>query len=263
MPAPPAVPAAQQPGQPRARAARDSHDRGRARSQVQDQAQSQTQSQVRGLIRAADRLDGPTVDELLTAAIDRWGVETAWEDVIAPVLRAAGRRWAARGEAYIEVEHLLSWHVSAELRRRATPVVRSPRVVLLAAAPGEEHTLALDAVAAALTGRGIAFRTFGSSVPPLALAHGLRRLGPAAVVLWSQSRATAAPQIAADIAAMPFGVAGARHHPVLLLAGPGWHGLPLPSAALLPVGLRAAVEQIAVAVGGAALTPTASPAGGP
>ncbi|MFC1420897.1 MerR family transcriptional regulator [Streptacidiphilus cavernicola] len=208
-------------------------------------------SRVRGLIRAADRLDAPAIDELLVAALDRWGVEVAWEELIAPALRAAGRRWAARGETAIEVEHLLSWHVSAQLRRRATPAARTASLALLAATPGEDHTLPLDAVAAALTERGIPFRMLGSSVPPAALAHSLRRLGPAAVVLWSQSHSTAAPQIAADILATPFGIAGARHRPLLLLAGPGWRHLNPPPGALRPPGLRAAVERIADAVTGA------------
>jgi DNA-binding transcriptional MerR regulator len=208
----------------------------------------EARSLVRGLVRAADRLDAPTVQELLAAALDSWGVEAAWEDVIAPALRAAGRRWVTLGQSYVEVEHLLSWHVAAELRRRATPVPRQGPVVLLAATPGEDHTLPLDAVAAALTARGIGFRMFGSSVPPLALAQGLRRLGPAAVVLWSQSRATAAPQIASDILNFPFGVAGARHRPLLLLAGPGWRQLTPPSSAVRPVSLRAAADLIAAAV---------------
>jgi DNA-binding transcriptional MerR regulator len=216
---------------------------GRIRSVPEDEARSL----VRGLVRAADRLDAPTVQELLAAALDSWGVEAAWENVITPVLRAAGRRWATKGEPYVEVEHLLSWHVAAELRRRATPLPRSGPVVLLAATPGEDHTLPLDAVAAALIARGIGFRMLGSSVPPLALAQGLRRLGPAAVLLWSQSRATAASQVVTDILNFPFGVAGARHRPLLLLAGPGWHHLtPLPPA-VRPVSLRAALDHIAAA----------------
>lgn len=209
---------------------------------------AEARSLVRGLIRAADRLDAPTVQELLAAALDSLGVEAGWEDVIAPSLRAAGRRWATVGESYVEVEHLLSWHVAAELRRRAAPVPRSGPIALLAATPGEDHTLPLDAVAAALTARGIGFRMFGSSVPPLALAQGLRRLGPAAVLLWSQSRPTAAPQIAADILNLPFGVAGARHRPLLLLAGPGWRRMTPPSPAIRPASLRAALDNIAAAV---------------
>ncbi|SEL18095.1 MerR family transcriptional regulator [Streptacidiphilus jiangxiensis] len=210
--------------------------------------QAERRRHARGLIRAADRLDAPALQELLDSALDRWGVEGAWEDVVAPTLRAAGRRWAALGEAYVEVEHLLSWHVATELRRRVAAVPRSGPVALLAATPGEEHTLPLDAVAAALTARGVAFRMLGASVPPLALAQAYRRLGPAAVLLWSQSRATAAPQLAADLLALPFGVAGARHGSLLLLGGPGWRSLGGPRTARRPPSLRAALDDITAAV---------------
>jgi DNA-binding transcriptional MerR regulator len=218
---------------------------------------------ARGLIRAADRLDAPALQELLASALDRWGVERAWEDVIAPTLRAAGRRWAALGEPYVEVEHLLSWHVAAELRRCAAVVPRTGPLVLLAATPGEEHTLALDAVAAALSGRGVAFRMLGASVPPLALAQAHRRLGPAAVLLWSQSRATAAPQLAADLLNLPLGVAGARHSPLLLLGGPGWRSAGVPQAAARPHSLRAAVDHIAAARDLLDGAPAAARAAGP
>ncbi|MEY9875248.1 DNA-binding transcriptional MerR regulator [Streptacidiphilus sp. MAP12-33] len=210
---------------------------------------------ARGLIRAADRLDAPTLQELLGSALERWGVEGAWEDVIAPTLRAAGRRWATLGEAYVEVEHLLSWHVATELRRHVPAVPRTGPVVLLAATPGEEHTLPLDAVAAALTARGVAFRMLGASVPPLALAQAYRRLGPAAVLLWSQSRATAAPQLATDLLALPFGVAGARHSPLLLLGGPGWRSLGAPRTAHQPPSLRTALDAITAAVTASRLAP--------
>ncbi|RAG87329.1 transcriptional regulator [Streptacidiphilus pinicola] len=204
---------------------------------------------ARGLIRAADRLDAPTVAELLASALDRWGVESAWTDVIAPTLRATGRRWAALGETYVEVEHLLSWHVSAELRHRAAALPGAGPVALLAATPGEEHTLALDAVAAALAERGVAFRMLGAAVPPLALAQSCRRLGPAAVLLWSQSRDTAAPRLATDLLELLVGVPGARHSPALLLGGPGWRFAGTPGGATAPPSLRAAVEHIAAARG--------------
>ncbi len=204
-----------------------------------------TRRRVRGLIRAADRLDAPTLQELLADTLDLWGVEAAWDEVIGPMLRAAGRRWATVGEPYIEVEHFLSWHVAAELHRRACPVPRRGPVTLLAAVPGEDHTLPLDALAATLTGRGTAFRMLGSSVPPPALAQALQRLGPAAVVLWSQTRTTAAPNLAAHLLNIPFGVAGARHRPLLLLAGPGWRGVKVPDQAVLPPSLRAAADRIA------------------
>ncbi|MBF9069131.1 MerR family transcriptional regulator [Streptacidiphilus sp. NEAU-YB345] len=214
-----------------------------------DLAGDETRLLVRGLVRAADRLDAPTLQESLADAVDLWGVEDAWEAVIAPTLRAAGRRWATVGEPYVEVEHFLSWHIAAELRRRAYPVARQGPVALLAAVPAEDHTLPLDALAAALTGRGIAFRMLGASVPPPALVHAMRRLGPAAVVLWSQTSATAMPGLAAAVPNRMFGVAGARRRPLLLLAGPGWRGVKVPDCAVLPQSLRAAVDCIGARAG--------------
>ncbi|GAA3305042.1 hypothetical protein GCM10020295_57730 [Streptomyces cinereospinus] len=73
--------------------------------------------ECRGLARAAVRLDAPAVDDLLTAAVARHGVVGAWQDVMMPVLHAVGRKWETSGDRYVEVEHLLSWHVSTALRR--------------------------------------------------------------------------------------------------------------------------------------------------
>ncbi|MFD0351636.1 B12-binding domain-containing protein [Kitasatospora aburaviensis] len=113
--------------------------------------------ECRGLSRAAVRLDAPEVVRILRETVEALGVIDAWTEVMMPALRAVGRKWAADGEQYVEVEHLLSWHVSSALRGVAVgPVtVRPVRPVLLAAMPAEQHTLALEATAAALTERAL------------------------------------------------------------------------------------------------------------
>ncbi|GLW70555.1 transcriptional regulator [Kitasatospora phosalacinea] len=208
-------------------------------------------SEVRGLARAARRLDGPEVARLLRASVDRLGAVAAWTDVMTPALRAAGRRWAAGGgERYVEVEHLLSWHVSSALRRIAEPPTGAAGPpVLLAAMPGEQHTLPLEAVAAALAERGLPFRVFGAALPAGALAEAVRRTGPAAVLLWSQTRATADPGPARTVAATAWGPRGARLRPVLLTAGPGWHRAARPPGALAPRDLPGALGLLARASG--------------
>ncbi|BAJ27749.1 MULTISPECIES: MerR family transcriptional regulator [Kitasatospora] len=207
--------------------------------------------EVRGLARAARRLDSAEVAGLLRTGVERLGAVAAWTDVMAPALRAAGRRWAADGgERYVEVEHLLSWHVSSALRRVAEPPVDaggSP--VLLAAMPGEQHTLALEAVAAGLAERGLPFRIFGAALPAGALAEAVRRTGPAAVLLWSQTRATADPAPARAVAATAWGTRGARVRPVLLAAGPGWQRATRPPGALAPRDLPGALDLLARAAG--------------
>ncbi|WP_079191661.1 MerR family transcriptional regulator [Streptomyces sp. CB00455] len=203
--------------------------------------------ECRGLARAAVRLDAPSVEELLDAALAEHGLVTAWEEVIAPTLHAVGRKWASSGERYVEVEHLLSWHVSSALRRiRPAPGPGGPTVapLLLACVPGEQHSLPVEALAAALGERGLAVRMFGAALPADALRDAVRRTGPRAVVLWAQSRTTADPALARSVAGIEWGVRGARGHSALLLAGPGWGpGTPEPRTQRL-FGLRSGLELI-------------------
>ncbi|MFW3470839.1 B12-binding domain-containing protein [Streptomyces microflavus] len=202
--------------------------------------------ECRGLARAAVRLDAQAMDELLDAAIDKYGLLAAWESVIMPTLHAVGRKWESVGERYVEVEHLLSWHVSSGLRRAAAQ--RAPTagsgVSLLACTPGESHTLALEALAAGLAQQGLPVRMFGAALPVEAMEEAVRRTGPAAVVLWAQSRSTASRALVARVESIEWGVRGARRRPAVLVAGPGWAGQ-LPSRALHPSGLAEALDVLA------------------
>ncbi|WP_329216603.1 MerR family transcriptional regulator [Streptomyces microflavus] len=202
--------------------------------------------ECRGLARAAVRLDAQAMDELLDAAIDKYGLLAAWESVIMPTLHAVGRKWETVGERYVEVEHLLSWHVSSALRRAAAQ--RAPTagsgVSLLACTPGESHTLALEALAAGLAQQGLPVRMFGAALPVEAMEEAVRRTGPAAVVLWAQSRSTASRALVARVESIEWGVRGARRRPAVLVAGPGWAGQ-LPSRALHPSGLAEALDVLA------------------
>jgi DNA-binding transcriptional MerR regulator len=187
--------------------------------------------ECRGLARAAVRLDAPAVEEQLTTAVETHGLAVAWQEVMVPTLHAVGRKWASSGDRYIEVEHLLSWHMSTALRRCTRPPVRQgdalgPGPVVLACVPGEQHTLALEALNAGLGALGLPTRMFGAAVPVEALTAAVDRLGPAAVVLWAQARSTASLPLARHIAGAQWGVKGARRRPVVMLGGPGWLGRP-------------------------------------
>ncbi|WP_052411487.1 MerR family transcriptional regulator [Streptomyces sp. NRRL S-118] len=213
-------------------------------------ALGEVRRECRGLARAAVRLDAPAVDELLGTLVARHGPVVAWEEVMVPVLHAVGRTWETSGDRYVEVEHLLSWHVSTALRRTAASAAPSaagdvaPVPVLLACVPDEQHCLALEALAAGLGALGVPYRMFGAAVPVEALGAAVRRTGPAAVVLWSQSRSTANAPLARDIAATGWGVRGARTAPVVLTAGPGWAG-PRPAGTIRPLSLREALTVLA------------------
>lgn len=210
----------------------------------------------RGLSRAAVRLDAPTVQELLTDAVESHSLVTAWQEVMVPTLHAVGRKWEEAGDRYVEVEHLLSWHVSRTLHRcamtptaAATPSVPAASMpaasapLVLACVPGEQHSLPLEALSAALGEIGVPQRMFGAAVPVEAVSAAVRRTGPAVVVLWAQARSTASVPLARHIAETRWGVRGARGRPVVMLAGPGWAG-PAVRGALRPASLREALVQI-------------------
>jgi DNA-binding transcriptional MerR regulator len=204
--------------------------------------------ECRGLTRAAARLDAHAVDRLLTASIAARGLVGAWEDVIMPALHSVGRKWQTSGDRYVEVEHLLSWHVSRVLARSAPPPAArpphpSPAPVMLACVPGEVHTLPLEALAAALAGLDVAVSMFGASVPVPALEEAVRRTGPGTVVLWAQARSTASRPLAQHLGSICWGVRGARRGPAMMLAGPGWSGPPV-AGALRPRGLREALDML-------------------
>lgn len=205
--------------------------------------------ECRGLARAAVRLDAAAVQEQLTLAIRTHGLVTAWEEILAPSLQAVGRKWESAGERYLEVEHLLSWHISATLRHvyvGAAPTRREPATapVLLACMPGEQHTLPIEALSAALAERGVPTLVLGGSVPAEALFAAMQRVGPGAVVLWSQSRSTAGMPLARHIAASRWGVRGARTHSRVLVAGPGWGRAPHGAGLLRPRGLSDALRLL-------------------
>ncbi|WP_328336938.1 MerR family transcriptional regulator [Streptomyces violaceus] len=190
----------------------------------------------KGIARAALRLDAAALDELLLAAIADHGLVTAWTEVIMPTLQATGRKWESSGEKYVEVEHFLSWHVSGALRRSSPPVAADGpgTTTVLACVPGENHTLPLEVLAAALAERGLPVRMLGGALPVESVVAAVRRTGPAAVGLWAQSRTTASRPLAQHVAAMEWGVRGARRRPAVLTLGPGWAGqtvagLPHPS----------------------------------
>ncbi|MFJ9626733.1 MerR family transcriptional regulator [Streptomyces sp. NPDC101175] len=204
--------------------------------------------ECRGLARAAVRLDSPAVERRLADAVDRYGVVVAWQEVMAPTLHAVGRKWASSGDRYVEVEHLLSWQVSTALRRHGGARARQPDAppVVLACVPGEQHTLPIEALNAALGELALPTRMFGAAVPAEALTAAVRRLGPAAVVLWAQARSTASLPLARHVADLRWGVKGARRQPSVVLAGPGWSGTSA-RGAVRPTTLTDAVDLLSAA----------------
>ncbi len=198
-------------------------------------------SKARGLARAAIRLDADAVRTTVSEAIMAHGVVAAWDDLVVPVLVGVGRKQAATGKL-IEVEHLLSRGVSAALATVPRPVSDSLPRVLLACADEEQHSLPLEALAAALAERGLGCRMLGARTPVRALIDAIRRTGPAAVVLWSQTAETG------DIAQLRVVLATGGRPALVIAAGPGWPER-LPEGVSRPVSLPEAVDLVTLANG--------------
>ena len=195
---------------------------------------------ARGLARAAMRLDAPAQRDILEMTVAGHGVVATWDQVIMPVLIGIGERYAAT-HRFVEVEHLISRCVTEVLGAVPRPSSDQLPRVLLAAADEEQHTLPLEALAAALAEAGVPSRLLGARVPPQALSDAMARTGPAAVVVWSSTSRTGDPEQLRRILAGP--------HPPLLVAaaGPGWPPRDL-SAGVQPLGtLTEAVRIVSAA----------------
>jgi DNA-binding transcriptional MerR regulator len=199
---------------------------------------------ARGLARAALAHDSAECSRIVSGALRRGGVVETWDSVVTPVLTAIGRRWESTG-AGVDVEHLLSEAVLGALRAYSArqPVAASPRPVLLACAEDEQHALAVHALAAALAERQVAARLLGARVPREALAEAVRRVGPAALFVWSSLDVTGRPE---QLAALPV----LRPPVPLVVGGPGWQVDRLPPAAHLVTTLAEAVDTLVATAGG-------------
>jgi DNA-binding transcriptional MerR regulator len=172
--------------------------------------------ETRRLHGAAGTLDADLIGALIRASLRHRGVVPTWQALLLPVLVKVGERFGTTG-AGIEVEHLLTECVRTELHRhiRAPRRPVNARPVLLAAVAGEQHSLPLYALAAALAERQVSTRVLGGQVPGAALAAAVRRSGPVAVFLWARMPGLGTPEYVASVPAV-------RPAPAVVLGGPGW-----------------------------------------
>ncbi|GIF74740.1 MerR family transcriptional regulator [Asanoa siamensis] len=190
---------------------------------------------ARGLARAAIRLDVGAMREIMARAVAEQGVVSTWDLVVRPVLAGIGERHMAT-KRLIEVEHLFSRTATEVLAAVPRPRAGAPARILLACTDEEQHSLPLEAMAAALAADGLASRLLGPRVPPTALTDTVERTGPAVVMLWSHAPETA--HVAQLVALQE-----APRRPVLILAaGPGWAAEALPAGVVAPSSLAEALE---------------------
>jgi DNA-binding transcriptional MerR regulator len=193
---------------------------------------------TRGLARAAGQLDLDGAEAIILHGLRARGVIATWEEMLRPVLAAVGKRWAESGEA-IEVEHVLSEAALGALRRRRAelPAPHEARPVLLASAPGDQHTLTLHVLAVGLSERLVPARVIGAQVPIRALATAVRRLRPSAVFVGCVVTGAADPEELA--ASLP-----TTRPPVLVVVGGGGWPRHLPPKLHHAPGLGEALDLL-------------------
>ncbi|AGL13676.1 MerR family transcriptional regulator [Actinoplanes sp. N902-109] len=202
---------------------------------------------ARGAARAAMHLDAPTLRDILTTSLADRGVVATWEEILMPVLIGVGERYAAT-HRFIDVEHLISRTVTEVFGSVPRPPSTQIPRVLLAAADEEQHTLPLEALAAALAEIGVPSRLLGPRLPTQALIDAVARTGPSAVVLWSQLPSSADP-------AQWERLLTSGHRPLLAAAaGPGWTTASLPDGVVFLADLAEGIRTVATAA--TTITPT-------
>ncbi len=193
-------------------------------------------ARVRGLARAAGRLQEGAVTAAVVDSLGQHGVLPTWNDLVVPVLVAAGEHWHRSGGG-IEIEHLLTQAVVRAFTSHTVNCVelaQAPSVVL-ACGPGEDHVLTVHALRAALLEREVPVRFLGARTPLAALTSTVRLTKAPAVFIWATMPANVSE---ADLAALR----AARRGLTVAVGGPGWQGEVTP-----PVTRCASLEE-AVAV---------------
>ncbi|AEV76385.1 hypothetical protein MycrhN_5923 [Mycolicibacterium rhodesiae NBB3] len=184
------------------------------------------------LLVAAFDFDVFTAGHLLDRHLRHFGVLDTWDLLIRPAFDAIAER-QAQGESCIDVEHALSWTVTRSLQRYPIPAPAESAPIILACTPHETHTLALDALRAALVERGRGALMLGADVPRSALIEAVERKGrPVATMLWSQTQDTADVDTVNDLAARAS----------VSVGGPGWDAVMDQIQAPRLKNLRAAVD---------------------
>jgi DNA-binding transcriptional MerR regulator len=152
-------------------------------------------------LHAAERCDQNGIVEALDEAERDLGLEAAVDRLLVPALRELGQRWEL-GLVDVGVEHLATTAARRWIATRTVTPVRLPGVgpVLLAAAAGNDHTVALEAFGMLLHCRGWPTRLLGASTPLPSLLSALRSTGATAVVVTAHQvsrRRTAVEAVAA------------------------------------------------------------------
>lgn len=150
---------------------------------------------------AVARIDARAMSSILDEAAEGLGVEAAVGRVAFPALVEVGDRWAG-GRCDVGEEHLATGEIRAwlsRMRRTAPPIFR-PFPILLTAAPGEGHSVGVEAFGLLLARRGWGVLVLGARTPADSIATVARKVEAGAVVVtcqWTNARRRAIEAIEA------------------------------------------------------------------
>ncbi|HEY7051510.1 MAG TPA: MerR family transcriptional regulator [Mycobacterium sp.] len=192
-------------------------------------------AETAALLAAVYAFDVVAAGRILDEHVRHFGVLDTWDALVRPVFGTIEQQ-QTDGERCVDVEHALSWTVSRCFQR--LPIVKPDQKpsIVLACTEHESHTMPLEALRAALGECEVGAVMLGATVPCDAILDALARLAtPSAVVLWSQTAATADTETAEailDAAA------------TAILAGPGWSSAELAPAAVPVTSLSDALQAL-------------------
>ena len=146
---------------------------------------------------SADAIDPEGMARVLRDGEASRGPERAIAEIALPGMRAIGLRWRV-GEIDVATEHAATDVVRrwlASLAVAVAPPEGSP--ILLACAPGERHTLGLEALAVLRARRGLATRFLGANTPVSSLVAATRTTRARAAVITAHRRVIRRSAVAA------------------------------------------------------------------
>ena len=164
------------------------------------------------LLAALLRYDSAGAHAAFDRVLATRSLDGALRDVVLPVLREVGERWA-RAEVSVTQEHFATELVTGRLRglARDWDCGLGPRAVL-ACASGERHDIGLLCCGLALHRRGWRVTYLGADTPTAALADTVSTVAPALVVIGAlrpQPLRAAASALAELAALVPLAIGGA------------------------------------------------------
>ena len=134
--------------------------------------------------------DEPKAIAVWTEIFERYDTATAFESIVAPLLREVGDAWHA-GTITVAHEHYVSNFVRSRLEvqnRQVVPMLDAPSVVLACVA-GEHHEIGLLALSAVLRLHGLRTIYLGRDVPSADLLRVVEDVQPDALALHAGSAA--------------------------------------------------------------------------